>query len=140
MEHVAYLSRKFVGERRLFQESAVLQRPFALLNDLFGLARHENEPHRRTQRRDSSLEFKTGHAGHHEIANHQMNLARMLPEDLNGFRPIYCRQYLVATSFERQAEQPPQCGFVLYDLYSRPPGLLYRARGDLVILAFSTAA
>src|SRR6266536_6476175 len=99
-EHIAHLIREIVGQKRLFQESAALQCPLPLLDDLLGVARHEKEPHRRTQRGNSSFEFKTVDPGHHEIADHQINLTGMLPEDLNGVRPIDGRQHLVPASFE----------------------------------------
>src|SRR5207245_5804168 len=87
-EQLSYLTCQFIGKKGLFEKSATLRQRLALLDCLFGVARHEEKLHIRAQGCDSLFELKAVDVRHHDIAHHKRNLVLVLPEDLDALRTV----------------------------------------------------
>jgi hypothetical protein len=71
------------------------------VDDFFRVARHKEEFRIGAKRRSSLSQLQAIHMRHHDIAQHQVDLARLSLTDFNGFRTVLCRQYFIAASLKR---------------------------------------
>ena len=85
------------------------------VDGLVGVARHEQDPHRRRQRAEPLGQDAAVDLGHHHVGQQQVDAARALGADARRLVGVPHREHLVAVGLEHQPDQVADAVVVLDD-------------------------